>query len=78
LFETNKANAKNVWQGINDLLRRTENRTFPHTKNIATDSQIITDGSEISNFVNDYFSTIGSRMASNISVPLMLIFTANL
>ena len=32
LFETNKANAKKVWQGINDLLRRRKNKTFSLTK----------------------------------------------
>jgi len=31
--------------------------------------RIITDGNEICNYVNDYFSTIGSRMASSISAP---------
>jgi len=69
LFETNKANAKKVWQGINDLLRRRKNKTFSLTKIIATDGRIITDGNEICNYVNDYFSTVGSRMASSISVP---------
>jgi len=69
LFETNKANAKKVWKGINDFLGWKKNRTFFLTKIIATDGRIITDGSEICNYVNDYFSTIGSRMASSISVP---------
>ena len=69
LFETNKANAKKVWQGINDLLRRKKNRTFSLTKIFATDGRIITDGKEICNYVNDYFSTIDSCMASSISVP---------
>ena len=43
--------------------------TFSLTKIIATDGQITTDGNKICNYVNDYFSTIGSRMASGISVP---------
>ena len=46
LFETNKANAKKVWKGINDLLRRRKNKTFSLTKIIATDGRIITDGNE--------------------------------
>jgi len=69
LFETNEANAKKVWQGINDSLRRRKNKTFSLTKIIAIDGRIITDGNEICNYVNDYFSTVGSRMASSISVP---------
>jgi len=36
---------------------------------LAQKTKKITDGNEICNFVNDYFSTIGSRMASSISVP---------
>ena len=68
-FETNEANAKKVWQGINDSLRRRKNKTFSLTKIIAIDGRIITDGNEICNYVNDYFSTVGSRMASSISVP---------
>ena len=68
-FNSCEANAKKVWQGINDLLRRKKNRTFSLTKIIATDGRIITDANEICNYVNDYFFTIGSRMASSISVP---------
>jgi len=36
LFETNKANAKQVWQGINDLLRRRKNQTFSLIKVLRT------------------------------------------
>ena len=68
LFETNRANAKKVWQGINDLLRRRKYRTFFLTKIIATDGRMITDGNKLCSYVSDYFSTIGSRMASSISV----------
>jgi len=58
-----KLTQKKVWQGINDLLRRRTDQTFSLTKIIAT------DGNEICNYVDDYFSTVGSRMASSISVP---------
>jgi len=63
-----KLTPKKVWKGLNDLLRRNKNRTFSLTKIIANDGRIITDGNEICNYVNDYFSTIGSHMTSSIRV----------
>jgi len=79
LFETNKVNPKKVWQGINDFLRRKKNSTFSLTKIIATAGRIISDSNEMCNYVNDYFSTIGSRIWHQALVsPLILIFITDL
>jgi len=59
LFKTNKAKTKRILHGINNLSKRKKNTTFSLKKTTATDGRIIPEGNEISNQVNDCFSTIG-------------------
>ena len=63
-FSQSKGNSRKTWQTINELTsRRTNNTTV---KEFKSNGSIISNSSELSNAFNDYFSTIGLRLASEI------------
>ena len=63
-FSQSKGNSRKTWQTINELtFRRTNNTTV---KELKLNGSIISNSSELPNAFNDYFSTVGPRLADEI------------
>ena len=63
-FSQSKGNSRKTWQTINELtFRRTNNTTV---KELKLNGSIISNSSELSHAFNDYFSTVGPRLANEI------------
>ena len=64
-FNDNYNNIKKTWEGIKSLISIHNNKSLsPVSLNI--DNKLNTDPVDIANCFNDYFSTIGSKLAKNI------------
>ena len=66
MIELNKKNLSKQWQLINQILQRGHRVKKPLTKLITEKNETLTDNEDISNELNNFFSTIGSNMASKI------------
>ena len=63
-FSQSKGNSRKTWQTFNELTScRTNNTTV---KELKLNDSIISNSSELSNAFNDYFSTIGPRLANEV------------
>lgn len=61
---SNVINSKESWQAINELLNKKSKTT--QVKELKVNDQIITGDKNIANNLNQYFSTIGCKLAENI------------
>ena len=59
-------NSKKTWNVVNDVLNISGSRNFPDHLN---HGKIVTNDENMVNTFNNYFSQIGVKMASSISVP---------
>ena len=66
-FLANQSNVKNVWKGIRQLVTLKPKESFKPSR-IVIDNQEITDPKTIANEFNNYFATIGSRLAAQIPI----------
>ena len=66
-FLANQSNIKNVWKGIRQLVTLKPKESFKPSR-IVIDNQEITDTKTIANEFNNYFATIGSRLAAQILI----------
>ena len=66
-FTTNLRNVKKTWEGINELLNRQRNRKTVSALQRSNNSGVTQNPSEITNIFNQYFASIGPRLARNIS-----------
>ena len=67
-FKTKLGNTKNSydsWQTINSLLNKKSKTT--EVNQLKMDNRIITGDQNIAACLNDYFATIGSKLAENIT-----------
>ena len=64
-FIAKQSNVKNVWKGIRQLVTLKSKDSFKPNR-LVKDNQEITDGKSIANEFNNYFTTIGSRLATEI------------
>ena len=64
-FIANQSNVKNVWKGIRQLVTLKSKDSFKPNR-LVKDNQEITDVKSIANEFNNYFATIGSRLATEI------------
>ena len=64
MIELNKKNLSKQGQLINQILQRSHRVKKPLTKLITEKNETSTDNEDISNELNNFFSTIGSNMAS--------------
>ena len=64
-LETNKNNPKIFWRKINNILPNKKDKTTSKILLKNQQSQQIIDDKNISNYINDYFSTIGPKLAQN-------------
>jgi len=67
MFLANQSNVTNVWKGIRQLVTLTPKEFF-NPKRIVEDNQEITDTKAIGSVFNNYFATIGSRLAAQIPI----------
>ena len=64
-FNNFKFDVKNTWKTINEILSRNKtNKSFP--KYLKDSDSIVSDKSEIVKIINDFFTNIGSNLASKI------------
>lgn len=62
---TFKHSVKKIWSTLNEIIRKNKKtKSFPDSVNI--DGKLITDQSEIANYFNKYFVSIGPTLAGNI------------
>ena len=66
-FIQHSGNSRKIWQTINDLTARKQNKT--EIKEIKLDGVSITNPSDLSNLFNEHFSTIGPKLANEIPSP---------
>ena len=66
MIEVNKKNLSKQWQLINQILQRGHRAKKPLTKLITEKNETLADNEDISNELNNFFSTIGSNMAFKI------------
>ena len=61
-------NTKKTWTGINEFLFRLKNnlKTITAIKDPSNKNKLVKDSSHIPNFVNEHFTTVGSKLASKI------------
>ena len=64
LFNLIKNDMKKVWTVLNGLVRPGRNRNSNEIKSLLIDGRIFSDDQEISNILNEHFSTVGSRISS--------------
>ena len=64
-FEHCQHDSKNTWNMINKILNRSESKQFPDY--VESANSHIADKHDIVNVFNDYFSHIGTKMASTIT-----------
>ena len=64
-LETNKNNPKIFWRKINNILPNKKDKTTSKILLKNQQTQQIIDDKNISNYINDYFSTIGPKLAQN-------------
>lgn len=68
LFDTLKSDMKGTWKTIKEILNKSKNKnTFPSFFR-DENNKIITDKVEIANKFNTFFSTVGKKLAQNITV----------
>ena len=62
---------KRTWKGINELLycRKKNSKTITAVKDLINDSAIAREPCKISNIMNEYFASVGSRLASKLTPP---------
>ena len=61
-----KHDVKKIWSTINEIIRKNKkNKSFPES--IKIDDKVITDQSEIANYFNNHFTSIGPNLASSIA-----------
>ena len=60
-------NSKKTWNIVNDVLNRSGSRNF--LDHLNHNGKLVTNNENMVNTFNNYFSQIGVKMASNISVP---------
>ena len=59
---------KKTWEGINSLINRKQKVLKPISAlKCPNNNEITRNPSKITNILNDHFSTIGQKLASNIS-----------
>lgn len=70
LFDKNKKNTKLLWNEINNIcnLKGSTKSNKSIEKIITSDNTILVDNSDISNYFNEYFTSIGPTLADNIPV----------
>ena len=67
-FKNNLKNMKKTWVGINSLINRKQKVLKPISAlKWPNNNEITRNPSKITNILNDHFSTIGQKLASNIS-----------
>ena len=67
-FNNNLKNMKRIWVGINSLINREQKVLKPISAlKCPNNNEITRNPSKITNILNDHFSTIGQKLASNIS-----------
>ena len=70
VFHENRNNLRQTWNVINKVLSKTSNRSRLEIKTIVSDNRIYTDGFEICEIFNDFFTSVSSRVHESIP-PLM-------
>ena len=65
-FNTNKTNIKNVWKGIKEIIGSTRSNATLPSKFITENNIELTDCKDIANHFNEFFSNIGSNLASSL------------
>ena len=69
LFKKFKSDMKGTWKTISEILNKSKNkRSFPKFFRDESNN-IITDKHEIANKFNDFFASIGNKLAQNINIP---------
>ena len=64
IFSENIQNMKETWAGINSLIRQNSRNSKAILELKQLNGQITQDPSQLPNVINDYFSTVGSSLAS--------------
>ena len=72
-FEKCKHDIKKTWKTINDVMNRERKSVLPESFNI--NSQPIKDHKIIANQLNSYFSNIGNKLASEITIDINITLT---
>ena len=75
VFHENKNNLRETWNVINKVLSKTSNRNRLEIKSRVNDNRIYTDGFEICELFNDFFTSESSR--SHESIPSLIIPSLN-
>ena len=65
-FADNLNNMKNTWNGINSLINGKEKKSRAISSLKRLNNGITTDPLEISNIFNNYFSSVGEKLASRV------------
>ena len=61
---------KKTWEGINDVLhRRKKTKIITAIKDLNKSKKIVKEPSQVTNILNDHFSSMGNRLASTIPTP---------
>ena len=64
IFSQNIQNMKETWAGINSLIRQNSRNSKAILELKQLNGQKTQDPSQLPNVINDYFSTVGSSLAS--------------
>lgn len=64
-----KDNVKQMWNVLNDVIRKTKCNKSIYPKEFVVNGQVINQKREIANGFNDFFVNIGSNLAKNIVSP---------
>ena len=66
-FEENKHNPGKIWKTIIDnLLLHNKTKTADFPSEIKTDEIIVDDPTEIANYLNKHFCTVGKKLVQNV------------
>ena len=57
---------KNTWRGIKQLIRRKSGKRVQCPQNIVINNKTITDPNTIAEAFNEYFASVGSKLAQTI------------
>ena len=69
VFHENKNNLREAWKVINKVLSKMEKRSRLEVKSILNDNRIYTDGLQICELFNKYFSSVSSKIHESIPSP---------
>ena len=72
-LEQNQNNSKKFWQNIKEVLPSNKNNQSSKISLKDNDNNFITDDKDMANLRNEYFTTIGHLLASNMNDPWLYI-----